>query len=152
MTDSVIGAAIALNEWAKWAITHDHMIAGAGFSDLITLGSAVLAGLLTIATLAGTIYGAKWKVTAQNAIATAAIWEENAKAERDRANRSQADKERLLLALDEHRETIAALRALPNLETLYTILEDHERRAQERHDATAAALAAMTARLTERTP
>lgn len=117
-------------------------VAAAFLSNSVTLASSIIAGILGVGTLVAVVYGAKWKATvaleqarANTAESTATLWEQNARGERDRADVALADKVKLQQTIDEQRNSILELRALPNVETLARVMAAHEDRAQERQQA-----------------
>lgn len=116
------------------------VVAAAYLTSGLSLLATIITATLALATLVGIVYGVKWKVSADTATANAVLWEQNARGEAAKADTAIADKERLLVSLDEQSKTIAELRALPNVEKLAVVMALHEERAVERHTATLAAM------------
>lgn len=117
------------------------------FESTVTLGAALLGVLIAVGTVSRLLYGAKYRTAYEVAHATAeelrkALLDEKARVERLEVVLA-AERDRLKHAA----EAIARLEALPDLGALVRILDQHESRAQERHERTAAVLTALVERV-----
>lgn len=121
-------------------------VLGAFWANTITLGAAIVTGILGLATLVGIMYGAKWKSRWDQAQATLELYAKNAAGHEDRADlatlamkelaeKTALEKEELLRQLADCREEIGRLRGRPDVAMLQDLAVNHETRAQERHDA-----------------
>jgi hypothetical protein len=119
----------------------------ASLSDVASFGGVVLGLLATLGAVVGVLYGVRYKVSFETEQALA-----NARGEAlsDERSRVKALESRLAARnheLIELRNTIARLEALPDLTAIIRVMEQHEVRAQERHEATTAVLSALVARI-----
>lgn len=128
------------------------------FTETVTLGSVVLGALASIALLVGVFYGTRYKVSY---LAASAAAEELRKSLADEKERGREEKETAaaaLLATQEKydavvaqlrdsltaaQKTIAQLEQMPDMASLVRLLDQHETRAQERHEATTEVLRAL---------
>ena len=115
---------------AGWSIVGTSL--AISFQNSVTTGTLILTALLAAGTVAGAIFGVKWKATAQAAAATVGFWQDNAAGEKLRAENLIQDKTDLLLKLGEAQATVTRLEALPNFQALVAILEHHEASAEAR--------------------
>lgn len=144
-------------------------MAGLHFTNVVTLGSLIVGGLVTISGLAIFLYGVRWKSAWRVASTQAHELRLALDDERDRADRAQkremAAVERLEAALRdlaECRATTERLEALPNLERVINLMaqtaerseerfqariSEHDRLAEERHRDIIAAVRDVTAAL-----
>jgi hypothetical protein len=141
-------------------------VIAAGFSDTITLGSIIISAVAAAAVIVGVFYGVRYKVSYEAASSAA---EELRKSLADEKDRSKEEKEiaaaaivelqtkhekiqsSLQDALSSAQQTISRLESLPDMAQLVRLLDQHEVRAQERHEATAAVLPALADRITTTT-
>lgn len=107
-------------------------LAAVSFQNSVTTGSLIVTAILAAGTVAGAIFGVKWKATAQAAAATIELWQDNAAGEKLRADSLQAEKEANIREIGELHATVTRLEALPNLQALVAILEHHEVAAEGR--------------------
>lgn len=122
------------------------------FTDTITLGAVIIAAVGGIAVIFGTIYGTKYKVGYEAASAAAEELRASLADERDRVQRLEAALAASRQQLSAAQEQIARLESLPDLAHIVGLLDRHETRAQERHEATTAVLQALTDRITAQQP
>jgi len=136
----------------------------AAISTTISLGSIIVGILVAAGTLVAVIYGAKWKVTGEAAIALAEARGETIKDAKDREHELQAALHTSKEANAQMRQSIERLEALPNLARILEVMaasatssdeaaeqraahaindvkrfteeliSQHETKAQERHD------------------
>lgn len=118
-----------------------------GFQNTVTLGSAVLGIMGAVAVIVGLIYGVRYKVAYEAASAAADELRKAIADERDRVGRLEGIIAQTREQLTSAQTTISRLEQLPNLAAIVALIDKHEVRAQERHEATTEVLTALTARI-----
>ena len=123
------------------------LLASVHFTDTVTLGAAVLASVGVLATLVGILYGVRYKVAYEAASAAAQELRLTLADEKDHVRRLDDVLTATRGQLEIAQKTINRLESMPNLAALAELLDKHEVRAQERHEATSRVLAALAHRI-----
>jgi hypothetical protein len=108
---------------------------GVTIENALTISTSVLGFLLAVSALVGVIYGARYKVNYESAHALAETRGEALDDERERVKQLEQRIVEMSAEGDGLRATIARLESLPDLSRLVQILDQHEQRALERHEA-----------------
>lgn len=116
-------------------------------SESLALAGVLIAGLAGIATIVGIVYGVRYKVAYEAERAASIALRESLADERARVKRLEGLATEQAEQLRGAQDTVARLEALPNLAHIVKILDQHEQRAQERHENTARVLGALTERI-----
>lgn len=133
---------LVLVVWVGWLI-----LDVGWFQNTVTLGSAALGIIGTLAVVVGIVYGVRYKVAYEAASAAADELRKSIADERDRVGRLEGVIAQTREQLTSAQTTIARLEQLPDLAAIVGLLDKHEIRAQERHEATTEVLTALTARI-----
>lgn len=127
----------------------------AAYANTITLGALLISALAALAVVIGIFYGVRYKVSYEAASAAAEELRKSLADEKDRTAAEKAESAETIAALrkslEAAQQTISRLESLPDMAQLVKLLDKHEVRAQERHEATTSVLRALTERLTTTT-
>lgn len=124
-------------------------------TSTVTLGAVIISALAALAVVVGVFYGVRYKVSYEAASAAADELRKSLADERERVAAEKAEASESMAALrkslEAAQQTISRLESLPDMAQLVKLLDKHEVRAQERHEATTSVLRALTERLTTTT-